>query len=612
MIHFKFSEKDQRYLFMTIDNDEDKKIMAELEHWMNLTDPICFLPTYTGPRFTQDFLFTYVQQSGKKVWWCSKGLWQDIYKFFRDNNVQYDGLDPTKFKRELTHSFEHFKQVVQSWGLKYEPRPYQYEAAYNVLQWKSSISSLPTRSGKTLMAYMIFRYAMEYLGVKKILMIVPSIDLVKQGYDDFNEYAEFFKSECVWGGGKLVESANITIGTFQSLIKFIDKKDKKYNPHFFDGYDCVFVDETHRATAANIKNIISQPFMLNVKIAFGMTGTVPKEHTIEHYCLHSLLGAKIQHIEPRELMDAGYISDIDIHQCRLYYDDEEKQKDIFIRCAEYSLKDFVYVPNKNGKKTTVALPNPEFLIRNEKQDLPYGIREAKYAIYKHKNLYSDTEYVNLLGETIKGSTKSNMLHIEQMMIHFFPERTEYICNKILPQCKYNTLILCQYTSYAEHLYETIKEQFPHKQVLMIIGKVTPKKRNEIKALLKEYNNCILVANYSILSTGITLGNLCYGILAESYKSEVLNMQSLGRGLGLSDLKEKYIVYDIIDTFSDKITNHSIYRQGLSKIKMYKEKQYPFVIETEHIGKKTVLPIKEEPKKKTTKKLTTKEVVESLF
>ena len=256
-------------------------------------------------------LFRSVQPTGQTLYYCAIGLWQEIYKFFRDNNVEYDGLMENQhfFKRTLKHTFEEFKAIVDSWGLKFEPRPYQYEAAYKILTWKQSVSGLATRAGKTLIAYMIFRYCVEYLDAKRMLMIVPSIDLVKQGFNDFNDYKEFFKTECVWGGGKLVESANLTIGTFQSLIKFLDKKSKKYNPHFYDGYDIVFVDETHRATAAQMKTIISQPFMKGVKIAFGMTGTIPPKNTIPYFCLKTLLGATIQEIKPRQLMDAGYISD---------------------------------------------------------------------------------------------------------------------------------------------------------------------------------------------------------------------------------------------------------------------------------------------------------------
>ena len=44
------------------------------------------------------------------------------------------------------------------------------------------------------------------------------------------------------------------------------------------------------------------------------------------------------------------------------------------------------------------------------------------------------------------------------------------------------------------------------------------------------------------------------------------MQSLGRGLGLSKLKDKYIVYDFIDCFDKSCSTKSLYRQGLEKIK----------------------------------------------
>lgn len=353
MIHFVFSDKDTRYLFLKYDDEFDEQWLkssnkhVNLTDHLNLVDRICYLQTYNGPPFTQDFLFSYVQPTGQTIYYCAIGLWQEIYKFFKTNNVPFDGLLENShfFKRNISHTFEEFKDIVDSWNLKYKPHPYQYEAAYKILQWRQSVSELATRAGKTLIAYMIFRYSIEYLNAKKILMIVPSIQLVTQGYNDFKEYAEFFNTECVWGGGKLVESANLTIGTFQSLIKFLDKGTKskpnlKYNPSFFDGYDIVFVDETHRATAKQIKTIISQPFMKDTKISFGMTGTIPPKETIEYYCLKALLGATIQEIKPIELMNEGYISKVRIYQTKLEYKNIDKQLDIFIKCAEYGLSEF--------------------------------------------------------------------------------------------------------------------------------------------------------------------------------------------------------------------------------------------------------------------------------
>lgn len=599
MIHFVFSEKDPRYLFLKYDTPEDDLWLRSnprhinLTDHINLVDPTCYLKTYKGPKFTQDFLFEYIQPSGQKIYYCSIGLWQDIYKFFKANNVEYDGLDKKWFKRELKHSFDEFKNIVDSWGLKYPPRPYQYEAAYKILQWNKSISELATRAGKTLIAYMIFRYCIEYMGMKNILMIVPSVDLVKQAYNDFKEYSEFFNTECIWGGGKEVQSSNLTVGTFQSLIKYIERGSTKYNPHFFDKFDCVFVDEVHRAKASQIKNIISQEFMRNVIIAFGMTGTLPKEKSIEHYCIFSLLGAKIQEITTKQLKDSKYISDIEIYQYRLHYNDFGKTLSTWFKCVEYALGN--YVEDSEKKRMLLPEDKQEFLLRYIKTPST-GLVSAKSSIMANNdwdNTRKSYEYYNLLKTIVSDSTGTNSLAIERMMIHFFEERIELLLDDVLPKCDKNTLILAHHTEYINHIVKRIEEKYGNtRHIVKITGSVSAKKRDKIKQLLKEYNDCILVASYGCMSTGITLANLCYGVLFESFKSDVVNMQSIGRGLGLSDLKEKYILYDFVDVFDNEITN-KIFLQGLARIRIYKKdsNQHKYYIKKIDIGNKSNLSLK---------------------
>lgn len=592
MIHFIFTEVDTRYLFLKYDNEDDEKNMIKLKDHINLVDPLCYRPQYKGPPYTQDFLYSYTQPTGQIIYYCSIGLWQEIYKFFKDNNIEFDGLlDHTEFfKRNIKHSFEEFVNIVDSWNLKYKPRPYQYEAAYKILQWKQSVSELATRAGKTLIAYIIFRYCIEYLNAKKILMIVPSIQLVTQGYNDFKEYAEFFNTECVWGGGKLVESANLTIGTFQSLIKFLEKKtpqgkpNEKFNPNFFNDFDIVFVDETHRATANQIKTIISQPFMKNTKISFGMTGTIPKEKTIEYYCLKALLGATIQKIKPKKLMDEGYISNVDITQVRLNYKDIDKQIKSFIECAEYGLSEFITEEHikRNGSKENrkIKLEHPHFQIQYKKK-LPIGIYDIKNTLFQLEEVGNNDvtkQYIKGLKSIITASTSTNLLVIERMMSHFMTERIDYLCDKILPICDKNTLILAHHTEYINYIADIIKKKFPNKHIDVITGSVSPKRREQIKQMLKNNNDCILIASYGTLSTGITLSNLCFGVLFESFKSNVINMQSIGRGLGLKNNSENiFYLYDIIDCFDKKILSNKIYLQGVAKIKKYKEEQYPYKI-----------------------------------
>ena len=600
MIHFVFSKDDSRYLFLKCDNTPDELIRfvdkkTKKEYWkhtfdalidhINLVDPVCYLKTWEGPPITQDFIWKYKQPTGATIMYCSIGLWQVIWKFLKEHDVPFDGLEQSIFKISLKHSYEEFKEIVQGWKLKLEPREYQYEAAYKILQWKRSLSQLATRAGKTLIAYCVFRYAMEYMGMKKILMIVPSIDLVKQGFNDFSEYKEFFKTECVWGGGKLVESSNLTIGTFQSLIKFLEKKtakgqpSKKYNPHFFDDYDCVFVDEVHRATASQTKEIITQPFMQNVKIAFGMTGTLPPQKSIEYYCLSSLLGAKINTIMPRELMDKGYISDIHINQCILNYNSNvEEQKQLFITCAEYALSPFHTEKDPETKKEKkVRIEHPKFLLQYQK-DLPYGLIDSKNNIYDNPKMSKeakDDKYIELLNKMIGDSVSTNGLVDEKMMVHFMSKRIDYLCENILKKCPYNTLVLAHHTEYIKYVVEEVTKRMPDKIVCCIQGSTGPKQRDAIKETLKHNNNCVLIASYGCVGTGITLSNLCFGVLFESFKSESLNMQSLGRGLGLSKLKDKYEVYDIVDKFTDAIDSKRIWLHAKVRRKIYDVNMYDY-------------------------------------
>ena len=165
----------------------------------------------------------------------------------------------------ITFTLEEFIKYVENWGLNLNPYDYQYKAAWLILAYRQSLSQLATRAGKTLIAYMVFRYMLEN-GAHNILMVVPNTSLVKQAVKDMQEYKEFFKSETVWAGGELCEGSNLTVGTFQSLVKRADKRSTKYDPKFFDKYDIVLVDEAHTLKCESINKILNQNFMKNVDI----------------------------------------------------------------------------------------------------------------------------------------------------------------------------------------------------------------------------------------------------------------------------------------------------------------------------------------------------------
>ena len=206
-----------------------------------------FMPSYSGIPKPEVFLNKF-KKGDKVIYYCYTGLWKQIVDWCKDHDIEVQfetDMNYLKY-REMTMGLEEFTEYVKSWGMEIEPRPYQFKAAWLILKYRVSMSQLATRAGKTLIAYMVFRFMLEQ-GAHNILMIVPNTTLVKQGVKDMAEYKEFFSTETVWSKGEMCESSNLTIGTFQSLIRKLDPKSKHYNPKFFKKFDVICCDECHTA-----------------------------------------------------------------------------------------------------------------------------------------------------------------------------------------------------------------------------------------------------------------------------------------------------------------------------------------------------------------------------
>ena len=66
---------------------------------------------------------------------------------------------------------------------------------------------------------------------------------------------------------------------------------------------------------------------------------------------------------------------------------------------------------------------------------------------------------------------------------------------------------------------------------------------------------------------------------ESYKSDRLIRQSLGRGMRLMEGKEKVFIWDFVDNFQygqdNRYKNNYLYRHGEERIKTYREQGFPY-------------------------------------
>lgn len=144
--------------------------------------------------------------------------------------------------------------------------------------------------------------------------------------------------------------------------------------------------------------------------------------------------------------------------------------------------------------------------------------------------------------------------------------------------KGNTLVLFQLVEKHGKLLLPIIEQVVEgtgRKVFFLSGAVTAKKREEIRHILLEETDAILVASYGVFSVGANVPNLQHVIMASPTKSRIKLLQSIGRGLRRGD-KLAY-AYDLADDLSWRKHENYGLKHFKRRIAIYTEEQMPFEI-----------------------------------
>ena len=455
----------------------------------------------------------------KKGWWDGKisyfksnrylpaGLWHELVETAKQYNfeIQIDGIE-RKFDRTVDKAdFEAW--VEEKWkNSTRKPRDYQINAAYDIIKYKCCLAELATSAGKSLIIFMVIAYLMEEKKNFKFLMIVPTVDLVIQATEDFYEYnseSTELKLEIqqIYSGSVIRSNANIVIGTYQSLVK----KDKTY----YDAFDVVLVDETHKAKSASIKSILEKCEVAERK--FGLSGTIPKPGTLDRLTLMAYTGPIITSIRADFLMEQGHITP----------------------CEVYAIE-MDYAP----------------------QDVKDGF----------KTLHSRSE-----------EDRKKLLNLEQNYAIQSEARLEFITDMILKNHK-NALVLFYRIEYGNKLYEKLRSK-SNRRIMYIDGGTDKDLREKHKENLEDGEQKIMIASYGTFSTGINVTNIHTIYLTESFKSEVIIRQSIGRGLRKHADKKKLLIIDFIDDYrSGRFTNY-LYKHSLARQEIYAEQNFPYTVKT---------------------------------
>lgn len=67
------------------------------------------------------------------------------------------------------------------------------------------------------------------------------------------------------------------------------------------------------------------------------------------------------------------------------------------------------------------------------------------------------------------------------------------------------------------------------------------------------------------------------IFTDSFKSEQIIIQSIGRGLRLHSDKDKVNIFDLVDIFNPQDMNNTLYRHFKEREGFYIKRKYPYKI-----------------------------------
>lgn len=293
-------------LLISKEDEVHAVVMAEPSIAKELSETLTFMPD--GYQYTPKY---------KNGWWDGKirlysestgriyhGLIEDVVRFAMERGYSF------KFKKEDFEiprrlSDQEIWDFIRSLNIpeKYQVRDYQFDYIRYCINHRRAIIESPTASGKSLVIYILTRF----FG-KRVLICVPTIQLVEQMRSDFIDYGCAPDSiHRVYSGADKSVDAPIVISTWQSLTN--KSFDKEFGKAWFKKFESVIVDEVHLFAGNVTRKVLEN--CVNAKNRIGTTGSL-KDCPIHELTLRGLTGKVKKFVTTRQLIDQGWLSNIKV------------------------------------------------------------------------------------------------------------------------------------------------------------------------------------------------------------------------------------------------------------------------------------------------------------
>jgi superfamily II DNA or RNA helicase len=145
----------------------------------------------------------------------------------------------------------------------------------------------------------------------------------------------------------------------------------------------------------------------------------------------------------------------------------------------------------------------------------------------------------------------------------------------------NTLMLYQFvekhgTILHGEIQNAIKDSVEKdRKVFFVSGQVDGDAREEIRHIVEQEENAIIVASFGTFSTGVNIKRLHNIVFCSPSKSRIRVLQSIGRGLRTGEGKEVATLFDIADNLAWKSKRNYTLDHFAERIKMYNEEKFDY-------------------------------------
>ena len=452
------------------------------------------------------------------------GLWQEVYQcckqygypFVIENKDQFP-LNKSITKEDLQSFIDQFyKDHKTNDGKPFIPYDHQVDAIYQILKYQFGIVEIATAGGKSLVfGTLLFYYLTKINPDAKFLLIVPNISLVTQFYNDLMDYNFGFN------GKDNQNPLDIRIDEVMS-DKPRKYRDDEKKPNIYIG--------TYQSLEKWPREWFRQ---------FNVVAT-DEAHTAKAQTLISILSRTFGSAKIRFGMSGTYPS-----------------------------------PSSVEILTIQSLLGPKLVNVSAKKLMEKGlISDVKIkAILLHHDNHKFAEGVYNIRKRGDGQ---KAWQLEREYIHKSSKRKTFIKN-LVDKFKSNSLILFHTIEYGTEVFNYLKDNCLNKDVFYIDGSTQMEKRDHIKKIMEDTtgNPKILVASFGTTSTGVNIKAITNIVFADSFRSDQIVRQSIGRGLRLHAEKTKLVVFDLVDVFHTDFKTILMKHYDSRRDEIYKKQQYPF-------------------------------------